>query len=122
MYGCVRRYLRVPRQVSRLLPAALKVYHGPDTIHPIFSPDGFVSDDSLDYVPTNAGDHLYRSPVRTGTYAPRIDPIPLPLVGYAGSTGERVFFEHHFVPSSRANRRGAHRDLASYSFDFHGPI
>ena len=121
MYGCVRQHLRVPCQVSLLSSAVLEIYRGPDTIR-LFSPDGFVSDDSLDYLPTDAGNRLYRSPVRTGIYAPRIDPIPLPLVTDADSVGERVLFERHFVPSSSARRRGAHRDLASYSLDFHGPI
>ena len=121
MYGCVRRHLRIPSQVGPLSSATLEVYHDANMIHP-FSPDSFVSNDSLDYLPTDAGNHLYRSPVRTGIYAPRIDPIPLPLVSYADSAGEQVFFERQLVPSSGARRRGAHRDLASYSFDFHGPI
>lgn len=70
----------------------------------------------------DTGSHLYHSPVETGIYAPRIDPIPLPPVSYGGSTSERLFFERHSVPPIGTRRRGAHRDLASYSLDFQGPI
>ena len=78
----------------------------------LFSLDGLFSDSNPgeDHQPPDANDHLYSNPVQSGIYAPRINPIPLPPVGFADRTPERAFIERNIAPSIIASPRSRTQD------------